>query len=546
MKKSTLALSVAAALSGLSGTAFAITTPGGATATAMSVNQGGIGHQLLVPYFSANNNNNTLLSIVNTDTTNGKLVKVRFRGAGNSDDLYDFTLALSPGDVFAAAISKDAATGKAKFFSADTSCTIPAAAANSSFITDRVDPLSTVTAAAQTLEGYVEIITMADILKTNASGGAAVQTSATVGGVTGVTNKLFAITKHASSTTASLQKPTCDSASFLTLLNADVADAAAALVVGMSPPTSGLMGSWAIYNLSGTSNASWSGNATALLATLAGAPAKGNVVFSPQRGGSGDPAAALSSAFIANLSADPLLQGASPVVVPQMFDVPDLSTPYISGVATPAAHAEYVSTLLKIGQLNHEYVTDSIVAASTDVVMSQPSRRYHVAVNYTATPALVFRVGSTFYGNAAPTNNVTFGQAGTSNARLACLININAPAVQGLFNREEYTTSTPPGSFVISPAAAGSTVAFPICGEASVASINNGGIATASSAISGSIARTDYSPSASDVNFGSAGWMNWVFSTSNAALGIPMIPRVFNKLSNGTANYGLTFSGATQ
>jgi len=71
MKKSILASSIAAAVFGL-----------GAVTGAQAA-----GDILLVPYFSAQGANATLLSIVNTDTVNGKAVKVRFRGAANSDDL---------------------------------------------------------------------------------------------------------------------------------------------------------------------------------------------------------------------------------------------------------------------------------------------------------------------------------------------------------------------------------------------------------------------------------------------------------------------------
>ena len=60
------------------------------TATVLQPTPDGIGHILLVPYFSTNNGNTTLLSIVNTDVTNGKAVKVRFRSAANSDDIFDF------------------------------------------------------------------------------------------------------------------------------------------------------------------------------------------------------------------------------------------------------------------------------------------------------------------------------------------------------------------------------------------------------------------------------------------------------------------------
>ncbi|MEY2953103.1 MAG: hypothetical protein RLZZ401_1190, partial [Pseudomonadota bacterium] len=55
-------------------------TLGGTSANQLVVNADGIGHQLIVPYFSAQNGNTTLLSIVNLDNLNGKAVKVRFRG----------------------------------------------------------------------------------------------------------------------------------------------------------------------------------------------------------------------------------------------------------------------------------------------------------------------------------------------------------------------------------------------------------------------------------------------------------------------------------
>ena len=118
MKKSSLALSVAAAL-GAMGFAGAAAANGG-----IQVNPNGVGNQLIVPYFSAQGDNATLLNITNTDTTNGKAVKVRFRGAANSDDLFDFTLLLSPGDVWTAAVTQGA-DGISKLTTSDKSCTLP-------------------------------------------------------------------------------------------------------------------------------------------------------------------------------------------------------------------------------------------------------------------------------------------------------------------------------------------------------------------------------------------------------------------------------------
>ena len=110
MRKNVLALSIAAMIGGLgfAGVASADVVPGTGVgagslsltdATSLQVSQGGIGHSLIVPYFNAQNGNMTVLHVVNTDTVNGKAMKVRFRGALNSDDVLDFQVFMSPGDV---------------------------------------------------------------------------------------------------------------------------------------------------------------------------------------------------------------------------------------------------------------------------------------------------------------------------------------------------------------------------------------------------------------------------------------------------------------
>src|SRR5664279_1632761 len=113
MRKNLIALSVAAFVGGLgmAGSATAAVlrdlTAGYVTdATSEVIRQSGTGHQLIVPYFNTQVGNATLINIVNTDQTNGKAVKVRFRGASNSDDVFDFQLFLSAGDVWTANISK--------------------------------------------------------------------------------------------------------------------------------------------------------------------------------------------------------------------------------------------------------------------------------------------------------------------------------------------------------------------------------------------------------------------------------------------------------
>ena len=134
MRKNLIAMSVAAFVGGLgmagSATAgvwgdlgVATTTP--TNAVVERIRQSGTGHQLLVPYYNTQAGNATLINLVNTDVINGKAVKVRFRGGSNSDDVFDFQLYLSPGDVWAANISKGA-DGLPRLTSGDKSCTLPA------------------------------------------------------------------------------------------------------------------------------------------------------------------------------------------------------------------------------------------------------------------------------------------------------------------------------------------------------------------------------------------------------------------------------------
>jgi len=133
--------------------ASAITASG---ASALALNNNDVGNILIVPYFTTNGTNASLLNITNTDRVNGKLVKVRYRGASNSDDFLDFTLLMSPGYVWTANVSKGA-DGVSVLKTSDTTCTIPTLpAAGQRFGTGRLNPaLTGDTQAAETREGYI-------------------------------------------------------------------------------------------------------------------------------------------------------------------------------------------------------------------------------------------------------------------------------------------------------------------------------------------------------------------------------------------------------
>jgi len=530
MKKSTLALSVAAALGGFGfvGSAFAVTTVTGATATAISVNPRGIGHELLFPYFSAQSDNATLISITNTDTVNGKVAKVRFRGAANSDDLYDFQLLLSPGDVWTAAVSKDATTGLAKLVSTDKTCVLPATANNATFSTARTDPSAT-DKPNQTREGYIEVLNMADIYFP------AIGTAPAAG-------SLASAVKHSAGV------PTCNATVLDTALGNEVSAYTVSVgniaAVGtlnnqagarnMELPTGGLTSDWVILNQLNT--AAWSGEATALIAT--GGTAKGNLVFWPQKFG------AVANAP-ASVTADQLL--VSGVVAMQQYDLPDLSTPYVTldGVLA-ATRADATTASLAVTSLKHQFVTDSAIAAVTDVVFSQPTRRYSVGVNYLAASATDNDITVTGSTAAAVYRGLGVGagvykQANTSlYSRQVCLDTVNIPNVQGVFDREETSPIIGSTTFVISPNVPGAASVQLLCGETSVVSINQAGVTLPSAALNGTVARSDATFAAAYVN----GWAHWDLTTADLG-GLPMIGSTFMRARNGTVNYGFSFTHKT-
>jgi len=108
MKKKILSAAVLAAL-------------GAGSAQAVNLSTDGTGEVLVFPYFTVQGNEETLLSIVNT-TNEGKVVKVRFREAYNTQEVLDFHVYLSPYDVWVAKI-QDSADGGAEVYTPDNSCT---------------------------------------------------------------------------------------------------------------------------------------------------------------------------------------------------------------------------------------------------------------------------------------------------------------------------------------------------------------------------------------------------------------------------------------
>jgi hypothetical protein len=544
MRKNVLALSIATMIGGLglSGLASATVIPGtggaptalvlGTTnATGFELSQGGVGHQLIVPYFTAQDGNMTVFHVVNTDTVNGKVMKVRFRGAANSDDILDFYVLLSPGDVWTGAVTANS-SGFAQLTTTDTSCTYPKIASGvpQAFVPNRLNPAwSTAVQAENTREGYIEMFVAADIPNT-------AQYSATDVGAGAVQSNLYKAIKHVAGT------PPCTQAALDVALLNDITVEATAAGRGMATPTAGLTGDWYIINV--PKSTTFSGAATSILATSApGVGGRGNYVVFPQRD--------LALATPENFTADPSLVSAglafrtkdasgvgtvptvAPVITAAFYDVPDLSTPYYLA-PTPAnarTTAGALTAALAVKTTTNQYATDASISAKTDWVFSMPTRRYSVAYDYskTTTASTEARVFSIVPPAAA--NNQYFYSGNTSVETGKTQICVSASG-QSFFDREETGATSGP---VFSP---GSVTTTRLCGETSVLAFADSGV----SSLGATVARTTVTSGIFQNGYG-------VVSTIDATtgLGLPILGSSFMKLTNPSAspgvsgNYGITW-----
>jgi hypothetical protein len=159
MKKNILSLAVAASAAGVASLASA----------QMYVNTEHTGEALIFPFYSAQNGNDTLISIANT-TADTKAVKVRIIESQESEEVLDFNLYMSPQDHFSFAITADG--DGAKLMTADTSCTVPAIDGEQAFTDLLLLEAATDDEAAQVLGdaasreqvGYIEVIEMGQVV----------------------------------------------------------------------------------------------------------------------------------------------------------------------------------------------------------------------------------------------------------------------------------------------------------------------------------------------------------------------------------------------
>lgn len=93
-------------------------------AQAVNLTADGLGEVLIWPYYTVNNGFDTYLNITNTSAETVAL-KLRFREAYNSRDVRDFNIILSPYDVWAGTVTRNADGSAARVQTKDKSCTQP-------------------------------------------------------------------------------------------------------------------------------------------------------------------------------------------------------------------------------------------------------------------------------------------------------------------------------------------------------------------------------------------------------------------------------------
>lgn len=157
MKKKLLPLAMLAGLAGAAGTAQAV-----------HINSDGLGEVLIYPYYTVEGEQDTNFTIVNT-TGEAKAVKVRLMEAMNSWEVIDFNLYLSPYDHWSGVVTASDETDGAVLMSSDSSCTVPAIPDGgvelrnllfTDFNSNNMNADGGPETVDRTREGYIEVIEM--------------------------------------------------------------------------------------------------------------------------------------------------------------------------------------------------------------------------------------------------------------------------------------------------------------------------------------------------------------------------------------------------
>jgi len=450
MNKTSMTTAILAGIAGVAGISN--------MANAIYLNPDGLGSVLIYPYYTVNTGNATLVSVVNT-TDEGKAVKVRFLEAYNSREVLDFNLYLSPFDVW---VGEVAAVGTgASLFTNDNSCTVPAIpAAGAPFRTFAFDGTTSPAdggpkTLTRTREGYVEMIEMATVTNDTKN------------------SSLAAITHDSSG------------------VPSNCAQVVAAWNGGgywqgnpqidMASPTGGLFGSGSIINVD--------------TGTIAGYNAD-----------------AIDTFYVAGT----LPQHTEPKSLSPSLKSATSFTSYVFAngqliTTTYAASIDAVSSLFMVDNIYNEYVVDENVGASTEWVVTFPTKRFYVDKLSNGGSATAYKPFDVDFTSAS---------GGTS-----C-----SPVSLQFWNREEATTTTG-NDFSPAPTAAGTA----LCYESQVITFNQG---TNPSTILGSVLTANID--LTGVGF-TSGWARIDFTSdstggTDANHQLPTTSTLANTANLGTGN----------
>lgn len=317
MKKNSLTTAIIAGVAGVAGLV--------GVAGAVNLNPDGLGQVLLYPYYTVNGGNSTHIAVVNT-TNSVKAVKVRFLESVNSAEVLDFNLYLSPYDVWGAEIQADGTSG-ASLRITDTSCTVPKISTGQPFV-DYEFAHNTEDALAglglvRTRQGHVEIIEMGVV--TGALAAAATHTS---GGTPANCNALV---------------NAWDGGAWFADPNANI-----------ETPNGGLFGSAVIVSGEWGRTLSYNADAIDGFFTVPGA----NLHFNP---GDVNPTLAQTD-------------NGSGVATARIF-----SNGSLYQIDYPATFVDAVSAVLTSRYIYNEYFISPALAASSEWVVTFPTKRQHVA-----------------------------------------------------------------------------------------------------------------------------------------------------------------------
>lgn len=359
----------------------------GEQAAALSLSADGRGQVLLYPYYTTQGSGDTIVTVANTASV-GKSLRLRFREAKNGRPVLELNVYLSPDDEWTAAITRNPA-GNPILRVSDLSCTVPELAPSATVPGTREIAFSNAAYAGfdragsgldRAREGYLEVIEMGAINPTFSL--------PTSGGSIAFGQAVLANGGNCGAVAAAWNT----GGAFLSSSGAE-----------LNPPTGGLIGTGTLINVEQGTDFSY--DPTALAGVLGG------------------------KAHTAPGSASPSLNDASTVSRGVVNDAVQQSN-WSRG-------ADAVSALLMHFAVWNEYVTAPELAASTDLILTFPTKPFHVALESDASGATLPPFTARFDDREPIGEGATGPLLADGTSTGACeSININRYGRNGELNRQ--------------------------------------------------------------------------------------------------------------